>query len=135
MKKLIGTVSVALVMGCALALANANDDANTNNGTSNMSNDSAMVHQEPGTAADSNTNAVAPDDHMNGADTMKSESSTTTTTNKTAMNKKSCTDENGKVNLKGHSGFNACMKAHKKDQMGGTVDDSVNNMSHSDSNY
>jgi hypothetical protein len=123
MKKLIGTVSFVLVMGCALALANANDNANANNGTSDMNSaPNAMSHQEPGTAADTNTDAVAPD----SSDKMKSESTTTTTTSKSAMNKKSCTDENGKVIKSGHTGFTACMKAHAKDQMGGTVDDSVN---------
>jgi hypothetical protein len=125
MKKLIGTVSFAMVMGCALALANANDDvnSNTNSGTSDMSNQSSTVHQEPGTAADTNTvnGNTAPDDHVG----IQSETTTTTTTSKTAMNKKSCTDANGKLILKGHTGYTACMK-HKKAQMGGIADDSVN---------
>jgi hypothetical protein len=129
MKKLIGSVSCLLVMGCALALANANDDvnANNNNGTSDMNGQSAMVHQEPGTAADSNNangNVTTPD--ANSADKMNSESTTTTTTSKTsAMNKKSCTDSNGNVILKGHTGYKACVKANK-DQMGGTADESLN---------
>jgi hypothetical protein len=126
MKKLIGSLSCVLVMGCALALANANDDvnANNNNGTSDMNGQSAMVHQEPGTAADANGNVAAPD--TSSADKMNSESTTTTTTSKTtAMNKKSCTDSNGNVIKKGHTGFKACVKA-KKDQMGGTADESLN---------
>lgn len=135
MKKLIGSVSCVLVMGCALALANANDDVNANNGTSDMNSQSApsaTTNQEPGTAAD----AAAPEDHLSGADKMKSESTTTTTTTqKSAMNKKSCTDENGKVILKGHTGFKACIKA-KKDQMGGIVDESENKVDRTlDSNH
>jgi hypothetical protein len=123
MKKLIGSVSVAMVLGCALALAHANDDINTsNNGTSDMSDPSGVVHQEAGTAADSNMNS----DTSGSPNNMKSETTTTTTTSKSAMNKKSCTDENGKVLTHGQSGYRACMKAHKKAQMGGIADDSVN---------
>jgi hypothetical protein len=139
MKKLIGSVSLAVVMGCVLALANANDDTNTNpntnNGTSDMSSQTGMVHQEPGTASDSNVNSDTSAPYANGDSSnpsnagnpgnMKSQnttqSTTTTSTSKTAMNKKSCTDDNGKVILKGHTGYKACVKAQKKAQMGGTA--------------
>lgn len=89
-----------------------------------MNNQPGMVHQEPGTAADSNTV---------DSNAAKSETTTTTTTNKTAMNKKSCTDANGKVILKGHTGYTACLK-YKKAQMGGIADDSLNDTSSSSYN-
>jgi Flp pilus assembly protein TadD len=127
MKKLIGTVSVAMMLGCALALANTDDTSNTtsdSHGTSTADTSGTMSNEQQAGTADMNsadTNTTANDQ----AAPNKMEDSATTTTTKTtksAMNK-SCVNNNGKTLYKGQTGYHACIKSHKKDQMGGIADD------------
>ena len=122
MKKTIATISLAMVMGFGMALVHADDSmSNTTGNTNTTANAPADTNsvQQPGTVGGTNDTTAAPSDQMAAPDTTKS--TDTTTTSKSAMKSKSCTDDTGKVLHKGQTGYKDCMKT-MKDQMGGTVD-------------
>ena len=122
MKKTIATISLAMVMGFGMALVHADDSmSNTTGNTNTTANAPADTNsvQQPGTVGGTNDTTAAPSDQMAAPDTTKS--TDTTTTSKSAMKSKSCTDDTGKVLHKGQTGYKDCMK-NMKDQMGGTVD-------------
>lgn len=127
MKKLIGTVSIAMMLGCALALANTDDASNTtSNSHGTSTTDTMNTDQQAGTSGDvNNANPNVTTDQTTPENKMDSSSSTTTTTTKSAKSamNKSCVDDSGKTLQKGQTGYRACIKAHKKDQMGGIANE------------
>jgi hypothetical protein len=130
MKKTIATISLAMVMGCGLALAHADDSMSNTTSNKTTTGDTGSV-QQPGTVAGSNDTTT---DHMAGPDTNSNSGMTSSETKSTtAMKSKSCTDDTGKVLHKGQTGFKACMK-NMKEQMGGTADQSTTEIhKHTDS--
>jgi len=124
MKKTIATISLAMVMGCGLALVHADDNMSNNTSDTHTATtgDTGSV-QQPGTVAGQNdTTNTTGSDTMTAPDTSKSMDTTSKTT--TAQKSKSCTDDSGKILYKGQTGYKKCMK-NMKEQMGGTADQST----------
>jgi hypothetical protein len=129
MKKTIATISLAMVMGCGLALVHADDNmSNTTSDTHTTTTGDTGSVQQPGTVAGSNDTTTGSNDTMTAPDTSKSMDTTTKSTT-TASKSKSCTDDSGKVLYKGQTGYKKCMK-NMKEQMGGTADQSTTTETH-----
>lgn len=139
MKKFIaiGSVSLGLIFG--VAMAHADDTANsnttsadttttttTNPSNGNMDNAYHVDNQQAGTQGNDTTSTT----------TTPNESSTATTSQSTTVAKtKSCTDDAGNTYQHGQKGYKSCMKAMKKKQMGGTMGSDTGSMGNSDLNH
>jgi hypothetical protein len=108
MKKIIAFLSVALMAGCMVALA---EDSGINNQANDAQKSADTSMNQAGTAADNTANSA----EQTTTDTVKS----TTTTAKNAA--KTCVDENGNTLKKGEAGFKSCIKKEMSKQQGGMV--------------
>ncbi|MGK5083155.1 hypothetical protein WDW37_07595 [Bdellovibrionota bacterium FG-1] len=116
MKKIILTVSACMVIGFAVALANASDDMNSPQTTQQTTQQTtkeaqSSMTQQPGT--------MAPETPL------KTESTASTTSTDKWTHSKTCTDASGVTHHRGKKGFSQCIdemkKSDAKEQMGGTA--------------
>lgn len=107
MRKLIATVSIALSVVFALALANADDTTSSNQqpGTSDTTTSTDTSNTTSNATTGSDTSANPSNPSMGG---------TTSSAQDQLKNAKSCTDANGITYHPKQKGFNNCIKAMKK---------------------
>jgi hypothetical protein len=123
MKQTIKVASIGMIVGFAIALANANDNMSS---TTQQPGTSGSTTSESTTKTESNTSGAMGSD-TTGAGTMgnttgSATGSTTGTVDWKSM--KSCTDQNGVTYRKNEKGFKECinwMKKNHKGDMSGTM--------------
>lgn len=126
MKNFITVSSVALGVVCALALANAQDNASPGQtGTEAGSSTDTSMDQSGATGTTGSTDQ--------GYQSTEPDRASRATLEKKWRNAKSCTDENGVIYRRGNVGFDQCVQS-KIDQLGGTAGSMNGDMSGSQSN-